>query len=147
MKTFKHWSILMLMMMTMPMMVACGGDDDNDNTSIDINEAIGTWMCVQSSDTYEGYTSEGLMIGKRVTILRNGTYTSTAPSFGYNGTYTLNGNHITAKSNAGTFVINANITGYRMTWTGTSSEGVSFRYIFERVDDDDTNSVAPPSSH
>ena len=135
MKQFKLLSMLLAILMV-PMMVSCGGDDEkDDNPSGDdlIIKASGTWMCTQSVDAMNGQSLQGLMVGKEITINPNGTYTSTAPTFGYSGTYTVSGNKITAHSDAGgTFLINVSISGDRMTWDGTASNGVSFRYIFER---------------
>lgn len=135
MKQFKLLSMLLAILM-IPMMASCGGDDEkDDNPSGDdlIIKASGTWMCTQSVDAMNGQSLQGLMVGKEITINPNGTYTSTAPTFGYSGTYTVSGNKITAHSDAGgTFLINVSISGDRMTWDGTASNGVSFRYIFER---------------
>lgn len=135
MKQFKLLSMLLAILMV-PMMVSCGGDDEkDDNPSGDdlIIKASGTWMCTQSVDAMNGQSFQGLMVGKEITINPNGTYTSTAPTFGYSGTYTVSGNKITAHSDAGsTFLINVTISGDRMTWEGTANNGVSFRYIFER---------------
>ena len=114
----------------LPVIVACGSDDVNDNL---VTSAIGTWMCTQSTDTYKGYASQGLLVGAQVNIKSNGTYTSTAPTFGYSGSYTIKGNTITARSNSGdTFVVTASVSGDKMTWKGTSSTGVTFTYIFVR---------------
>lgn len=135
MKQFKLLSMLLAILMV-PMMVSCGGDDEkDDNPSGDdlIIKASDTWMCTQSVDTQGSNTFQGLMVGKEITINPNGTYTSTAPTFGYSGTYKVSGNKITAHSDTGgTFLINVSISGDRMTWEGTANNGVSFRYIFER---------------
>ena len=124
----------MPMMMALALMVACGGDDDGGGSTGNdlLNKAIGTWMCTESTDTSQGYTMEGLMVGKEVTIKNDGTYTSTASSFGYSGTYTIIGNQITAKSSSGTFVVTVKINGSKMTWNGTASNGVTFRYVFTK---------------
>ena len=139
MKQFKLLSMLLAILM-IPMMVSCGGDDEKDSTPSGddlIIKASGTWMCTQSVDTQNGKSYQGLMVGKEITISPNGTYTSTASTFGYSGTYTVNGNKITAHSDAGgTFLINVSISGDRMTWDGTANNGVSFRYIFERESSD-----------
>jgi hypothetical protein len=139
MKQFKLLSMLLTILMV-PMMVSCGGDDEKDNTPSGddlIIKASGTWMCTQSVDAQNGKSYQGLMVGKEITINPNGTYTSTAPTFGYSGTYTVSGNKITARSDAGdTFLINVSISGDRMTWDGTANNGVSFRYIFERESSD-----------
>ena len=135
MKQFKLLSMLLAILMV-PMMVSCGGDDEKDDKPSGddlIIKASGTWMCTQSVDAMNGQSLQGLMVGKEITINPNGTYTSTAPTFGYSGTYTVSGNKITARSDAGdTFLINVSISGDRMTWDGTANNGVSFRYIFER---------------
>ena len=122
-------------------LISCG--DDNDNSSASggnlISQAIGTWMCTQSTDTQQGHSYSGMMVGKEVSIMANGTYTSTGASFGYSGTYSVSGNKITAHSdNGGTFVITVNISGDRMEWNGTASNGVTFRYIFERENSSST---------
>ena len=141
MKQFKLLSMLLAILMV-PMMVSCGGDDEKDDKPSGddlIIKASGTWMCTQSVDAMNGQSLQGLMVGKEITINPNGTYTSTAPTFGYSGTYTVSGNKITAHSDAGgTFIINVSISGDRMTWDGTANNGVSFRYIFERE-----NNVVP----
>lgn len=141
MKQFKLLSMLLAILMV-PMMVSCGGDDEKDDKPSGddlIIKASGTWMCTQSVDAMNGQSFQGLMVGKEITINPNGTYTSTAPTFGYSGTYTVSGNKITAHSDAGgTFIINVSISGDRMTWDGTANNGVSFRYIFERE-----NNVVP----
>lgn len=116
-------------------LISCGDDNGNSSASGDnlISQAVGTWMCTQSTDTQQGNSYSGMMVGKEVSIFANGTYTSTGASFGYSGTYSVSGNKITAHSdNGGTFVITVNISGDRMEWNGTASNGVTFRYIFER---------------
>lgn len=139
MKQFKFLSIMLAILM-IPTMVSCGGDDEKDGTPSGddlIIKASGTWMCTQSVDTQNGQSYQGLMVGKEITVSPNGTYTSTAATFGYSGTYTVSGNKITAHSDAGgTFLINVSISGDRMTWEGTANNGVSFRYIFERESND-----------
>ena len=138
MKQFKYLSTLLAILM-IPMMVSCGDDEKDSTPSGDdlIIKASGTWMCTQSVDVINGQSYQGLMVGKEITINLNGTYTSTADNFGYSGTYTVNGNKITAHSDAGgTFLINVSISGDRMTWDGTANNGVSFRYIFERESND-----------
>jgi hypothetical protein len=135
MKQSKFWSTLMLIVMTLPIMVACGSNDNDDDGARDtnlVNEAVGTWMCTQSTDSQAGYSFDGLMVGKEVSIKRDGTFTSTAPSFGASGTYSISGNQITAKSSAGTFVVTVTISGNKMTWNGTASNGVTFHYVFQR---------------
>ena len=137
----------MLMVMTLPLMVACGGDDETGPSGDElIQKAIGRWMCTESTDQQGDYEMRGLMVGKEITIYSNGQFTSTAPSFGYSGTYTVNGNTITAKSSAGTFVVTVSVNGDRMTWNGTASNGVKFRYTFvrESSSEDDTKSLPSP---
>ena len=125
---------LSLMMMMVVMMTACGGDDNDGN--IDVNQAVGTWMCVQSTDTYRGQSVTGLLVGTEITIKADGTYTSTASSstsvMGKSGTYTINGNTITARTSGYTFVMTASFNGNRMTWDGTATNGVNFHYIFQK---------------
>ncbi|WP_288279844.1 lipocalin family protein [uncultured Prevotella sp.] len=135
MKQLKIWSMMMLMVMVMPLVMACSSDDGDDDGARDeklVAEAVGSWMCIQSTDSQGSNSINGLMVGKEVTIKKDGTFTSTAPSFGSSGTYTVSGNKITARSNAGTFVITVSISGDKMTWSGTASNGVTFRYVFQK---------------
>jgi hypothetical protein len=125
--------MLMLVVLLMPLTMSCSSDDDGAKGEDLVKQAVGTWMCTKSTDSAAGQSYDGLMVGKQVTINANGTYTSTASSFGYSGTYTISGNKITAKSSSGaTFVVNVSISGDTMTWNGTASNGTSFRYIFIR---------------
>ena len=136
MKRLGFISILLLAVLMMPMMVSCGGDEEKTEVVSDgelISKAIGTWMCVQSTDKQNGQSYDGLMVGKEVTINAGGTYTSTSQSFGYTGTYSVNGNTVTVKSNSGgTFVITVTFSGKRMVWDGAANNGVTFKYIFDR---------------
>jgi hypothetical protein len=121
-------------MMMVVVMTACGGDDNDGN--IDVNQAVGTWMCIQSTDTYRGQSVTGLLVGTEITIKADGTYTSTASSstsvMGKSGTYTINGNTITARTSGYTFVMTASFNGNRMTWDGTATNGVNFHYVFQK---------------
>ena len=136
MKRLGFMSILLLATLMIPMMVSCGDDEEKSEVISDgelISKAIGTWMCVQSTDTQNGQSYDGLMVGKEVTINAGGTYTSTAQSFGYTGTYSVNGNTVTVKSNSGgTFVITVTFSGKRMVWEGAANNGVTFKYVFDR---------------
>ena len=126
----KLFIFLALMLPIVCSYCACSSDDDDN---IDINSAVGTWMCTKSTDTYQGYTLNGLLVGAQIVIKSDGTYTSTSTNFGSLGTYTLKGNTITAKNNRGeTFIVTVSVNGDKMTWNGTSSTGVTFYYIFAR---------------
>ncbi|MBP5514150.1 MAG: hypothetical protein J6Y04_05190 [Bacteroidaceae bacterium] len=93
----------------------------------------GTWMCVKSLDTHQGTTVEGLLVGAQIVIKANGTYTSSAETFGKLGTYIYNGETFTTKSISGnTFVIKVTFYKYDMNLVGTTSNGVSFSYSFKR---------------
>ena len=121
---------MMLVVMMVPIMVACG---DDENESVNLNKIEGTWMCVKSTDTYQGRSVDDLLVGAEITINSNGTYTSTAESFGRSGTYTYNGETFTAKNtNGDTFVVKVTVKGNDMNWVGTASNGVSFNYGFKR---------------
>ncbi|MBO4612854.1 MAG: lipocalin family protein [Bacteroidaceae bacterium] len=129
MKKILFWSMMLLMVMALPVMVACGDDED----TVDLNEIEGTWMCVKSTDSYQGQSVDGLLVGAEITIRSNGTYTSTSDNFGRSGTYTYNGETFTAKSNTGdTFIVKIKVKGNDMNWVGTASNGVSFNYSFKR---------------
>ena len=121
-------------MMMVVVITACSGDNNDGN--IDVNQAVGTWMCIQSTDTYRGQSVTGLLVGTEITINADGTYTSTASSstsvMGKSGTYTINGNTITARTSGYTFVMTASFNGNRMTWDGTATNGVNFHYVFQK---------------
>ena len=89
-------------------------------------------MCIKSTDKYQGKSVEDLLVGAEITVKSDGTFTSTKASIGKNGTYTIKDNVITAKSDAGSFVVYVSINGDRMTWEGTASNGVSFTYVFQK---------------
>lgn len=130
MKT-KNILAALLLLIALPMTIACSSKDDDE--PFNINDAIGTWMCIQSTDTYQGISQTGLLVGAEIKVNGNGTYTSTAKDFGYTGTYTTNGNKITAKSSTGsTFVVTVSFSGSTMIWKGTASNGVNFHYVFQK---------------
>ncbi len=132
MKTFKYMNLWLMMMVVV--ITACSGDNNDGN--IDVNQAVGTWMCIQSTDTYRGQSVTGLLVGTEITIKADGTYTSTASSstsvMGKSGSYTINGNTITARTSGYTFVMTASFNGNRMTWDGTATNGVNFHYVFQK---------------
>ncbi|MCH5307433.1 MAG: lipocalin family protein [Prevotella sp.] len=136
MKKTKTLGIWMLAVTMILQVMACSKDSE-DNSTVNVSEAVGTWMCVESTDTYRGVSYTGLMVGTEVIIRSDGTFSSTASSstsvMGQSGTYAINGNTITAKNaNGFTFVVTATIGANKMTWKGTASNGVSFYYIFQR---------------
>ena len=138
----------MLVVMALPMVVACGSDDDGPSGDELKNQALGLWMCIESKDIVSGgKIYNGLMVGKEVNIMSNNTYTSTSSSFGYTGTYSFSGNTITAKSSAGTFVVNVTVKGDKMTWDGTASNGTKFYYVFQREIDEGSVYAYPPSGY
>ena len=149
MKKMKLWSMMMLVVMMMPFVASCGSDDDNGPSGDALKkQAIGKWMCTESRDEASGRVYTGLMVGKEVVIMSNNTYTSTSSTFGYTGTYTLSGNTITAKSSAGTFVVNVTISGDKMYWDGTASNGTKFKYTFQReIDEGSSKAIVPPSGN
>lgn len=139
MKKMKLWRVLLFVVMIMPFATSCG--DDTSEAISDgelISKAVGTWICDQSIDTQNGQSYRDMMVGKEITIHADGTYISTAQSFGYTGVYSVSGNTITAKSHSGgTFVFSVTFSGVKMIWEGTANNGVSFRYIFNRESEND----------
>ena len=106
--------------------------DDDDDTPVDVSKAVGTWVCVSSTDRSGGYSSDNLFVGQEVTIYDDGTYTSTSLSMGYTGTYEVSGSNVIVTTNSGRrFVIKLSFSGNRMTWNG-SGEGVTFTYVFTK---------------
>lgn len=136
-KTMKKIMYLSKLLLTVFLLslTSCGDDNDGTESSTGdvISKAIGTWMCTQSTDTQQGSSYYGMMVGKEVTVYANGTYSSTSTSFGLSGTYSASGNKITAHSDTGaTFVVTVTFNGDYMEWNGTASNGVTFRYVFQR---------------
>lgn len=114
---------------------SCSKNDDDDNipsTPITVSQVVGSWMCTASEDTYDGHTESNLLVGVTVTLNADGTFSSTGYTIG-RGTWTLRGNEVTARSNMGTFVLNASLSGNTMKWVGTASNGVKFRYTFRKL--------------
>ena len=137
MKQLKLLSIFMLVAL-MAAFASCSKDDDKAefDDNIDVKLALGTWMCIESTDTYMEQSVKGQLVGTEITINADGTYTSSAKSgvsvMGESGTYTINGNTITAKTTGYTFVMQASFNGNKMNWKGTASNGVSFYYVFQK---------------
>lgn len=136
-KTMKKIMYLSKLLLTVFLLslTSCGDDNNGTGSSTGdvISKAIGTWMCIQSTDTQQGSSYYGMMVGKEVTVYANGTYSSTSTSFGLSGTYSASGNKITAHSDGGaTFVVTVTFNGDYMEWNGTASNGVTFRYVFQR---------------
>lgn len=132
-KIFSYLLIVLPLVMIAPLMTACSNDDKEDEYIIKVEDAIGKWYCVKSTDISGGYTMENLFVGHIVTINGDGTYTSTSSSFGTSGTYAITGNKILVITNDGQrrFVLTVSIKGGSMIWKG-SGEGVTFTYIFEK---------------
>lgn len=123
----------LMMVAALSMGFASCGNDDDEKEPINVADAVGTWMCVESYDTSYGETYSGLLVGAQITIKSDGTYTSTASSFGASGTYVINQNTITARNNRNeTFVVSVTIKGNSMKWEGTASTGVKFKYTFKK---------------
>ncbi len=137
MKRFKIWSMMMLVVMMLPFVAACSSNEDGVQYEdrIDVSPAIGTWLCIKSTDSSGGKTYENLFVGQKVSIYSNDLYTSTSSSLGSIGSYKVTGQEITVSTNNDrTFIITAvKFLENRMTLEG-SGEGISFKYVFEKVD-------------
>lgn len=135
MKTNKIWSILAILVVSVTAMLftSCSSDDDGDNTSnTNVQEVVGTWTCTASTDIVDGKPISGYMVGESITISKDGKFFSTTSSIG-NGTWELNGNIISAKNtNGDTFSTTVIVSGNTMKWNGTSSQGVSFNYTWNK---------------
>lgn len=131
----------MLVVMMLPFVAACSNSADRERyrEHVDVSPAVGTWRCVESTDISGGQTLEGLFVDQSVSIYSNNLFTSTSSSFGTLGSYEFNGQKIVVNTNNGrTFVISAvSFSGNRMTITG-SGDGVTFTYVFEKVENVDT---------
>ena len=135
MKTNKILSILIMLVVsvTAVFFTSCSSDDDEDSSKdINVQEVVGTWTCTASTDNVDGKTITGYMVGESITISEDGKFSSTASSIG-NGTWELNGNKISAKNTYGdTFSATIVVSGNKMKWSGSSSQGVSFNYTWKK---------------
>lgn len=135
MKTNKFWSILVMLVVSVSAMffASCSSDDDGDGSKdINVQEVAGTWTCTASTDSKDGKTTTGYMVGKSITINEDGSFSSTASTIG-NGTWSLKGNQITAKNTSGnSFSATLSVSGSTMKWNGTTSYGYSFDYTWKK---------------
>ena len=135
MKTNKILSILIMLVVsvTAVFFTSCSSDDDEDSSKdINVQEVVGTWTCTASTDNVDGKTITGYMVGESITISEDGKFSSTASSIG-NGTWELNGNKMSAKNRYGdTFSATIAVSGNKMKWSGSSSQGVSFNYTWKK---------------
>lgn len=133
MKTNKIWSILAMLVVSVTAMffTSCSSDDDGDK-DVQVQEVVGTWTCTASTDKVDGKSITGYMVGESITISEDGKFSSTASSIG-NGTWELNGNKMSAKNTYGdTFSATIAVSGNKMKWSGSSSQGVSFNYTWKK---------------
>lgn len=135
MKTNKILSILAMLVVSVTVMLftSCSSDDDGDGSKdINVQEVVGTWTCTASTDKVDGKPITGYMVGESITISEDGKFSSTASSIG-NGTWELNGNKMSAKNMYGdTFSATIVVSGNKMRWSGSSSQGVSFNYSWTK---------------
>ncbi|WP_294720569.1 hypothetical protein [Prevotella sp.] len=112
---------------------SCSSDDDGDGSKdINVQEVVGTWTCTASTDKVDGKSITGYMVGESIIITEEGKFYSTTSSIG-NGTWELIGNKISAKNTYGdTFSITIVVSGNKMKWSGSSSQGVSFNYTWKK---------------
>lgn len=133
MKPNKILSILIMLVVSVTVMffTSCRSDDDGDK-DVQVQEVVGTWTCTASTDKVDGKTITGYMVDESITISENGKFSSTASSIG-NGTWELNGNKMSAKNTYGdTFSATIVVSGNKMKWSGSSSQGVSFNYTWKK---------------
>ncbi len=135
MKTNKILSILTMLVVSVTVMLftSCSSDDDEDGSKdINVQEVVGTWTCTASTDKVDGKSITGYMVGESIIITEEGKFYSTTSSIG-NGTWELIGNKISAKNTYGdTFSITIVVSGNKMKWNGSSSQGVSFNYTWKK---------------
>lgn len=122
---------MLVVSLTVMFFTSCSSDDDGDK-DVQVQEVVGTWTCTASTDKVDGKTITGYMVDESITISENGKFSSTASSIG-NGTWELNGNKMSAKNTYGdTFSATIVVSGNKMKWSGSSSQGVSFNYTWKK---------------
>ena len=117
--------------------VACGSDDDNSNEPVDVVKMVGTWVCTASQDWWETEKSSGsatdAMKGVELTLNSDGTYKSSSSRFGLSGQWSVSGSSFSAKSSSGrTMSGSVTVSGSSMRLTGSTTDGYTFDYSFER---------------
>ncbi len=132
-------SILLACMLSIGL-AGCSSDDGGITPTppspVDIVDIVGTWQCTSSVDNIGGQSEIGLMVGKRITLNENGTFTSSHPGLGSSGTFTLTGSTLAGQSSLGTFTASVSLTDNIMHWGGTACDGSTFQYGFTRVSND-----------
>ncbi len=133
MKTLKLIGIALITVLLSVNFVACSSDsDDEGGTPIDIKQVVGSWRIISSTDVVNGKTLTDAMVGKVLTVNSDGTYSSNSVDMG-NGTYTCNGNTIVCKNTSGvTITAKVSLSGNNLTMEGSTSKGVTFKYVFEK---------------
>lgn len=122
---------MLVVSVTAMFFTSCSSDDDGDK-DVQVQEVIGTWTCTASTDKVDGKSITGYMVGESITISEDGKFSSTASSIG-NGIWELNGNKMSAKNTYGdTFSATIAVSGNKMKWSGSSSQGVSFNYTWKK---------------
>ena len=122
---------MLVVSVTTMVFTSCSSDDDGSK-DINVQEVAGTWTCTASTDSKDGKTITGYMVGKSITINEDGKFSSTASTIG-NGTWVLKGNQITAKNTSGnTFSATLSVSGSTMKWNGTTNYGYSFDYTWKK---------------
>lgn len=116
---------------------ACGSDDENGGQPVDLSKTVGTWVCTASQDWWvtdrgSGEAS-GAMVGVELTINSDGTYKSSSSRFGLSGQWSVSGSSFSAKSSSGRMMSGSVAVGSNsMRLTGSTTDGYSFDYSFER---------------
>lgn len=134
-RNIKFLSCLTIMVLSVASFVfsSCNKDEEESRTE-EIGKAVGTWICIRSTETYQGVKQEDLAVGGKVCINMDGTYTSTIVEVGFKGTYSYDGKRIeVTKSSGESFIIEISINDRRMTWRGAYNDGTSFQYIFNKT--------------
>ena len=122
---------MLVVSVTAMFFTSCSSDDDGDK-DVQVQEVVGTWTCTASTDKVDGKSITGYMVGESITISEDGKFSSTASSIG-NGIWELNGNKMSAKNTYGdTFSATIAVSGNKMKWSGSSSQGVSFNYTWKK---------------
>lgn len=137
MRRFKTWSTMMLVVMMATFVAACSNRADRTGYEehIDVSPAVGTWLCIKSTDVVGGNTLEDRFVGQIVNIYSNDLYTSTSNIIGTIGSYKVHGMKVDVSTNDGKnyTISDVSFSENIMTLNG-SGEGVVFAYVFEKQD-------------
>lgn len=130
MEKIKNFSVAILMAFVSVCFLACSKSSDDP---VDVASVVGSWVCIASTDSWDGGSTTGYMVDEVLTVKSDGTYQSTSSSMGLSGTWTLTGNSFSAKSSSGRiFNASVSVSSTTLQMNGSTNDGYKFNYTFKK---------------